>query len=61
MLSLGSKHPKPAVTSRWRLVLDRAKRRRPSAAPQRDVVAAYRLGCLGGINAAADGWTSTYH
>jgi hypothetical protein len=42
-------------------VLDRANRRRPSPAHQREVLAAYRLGYMEGINAAADGWTSTYH
>jgi hypothetical protein len=54
---MSKEHPKPAATSRWRLMVERAGGRRPPAVRQGQVVAAYHLGYMHGIKAAGDAWT----
>jgi hypothetical protein len=57
----GLKQPEPAMRSRWRLILERAERRRPRVVRQREMVAVYHLGYLDGLRDGADGVTPDAH
>jgi hypothetical protein len=53
--------PEQAVRSHWRLLLERAERRRPRVARQRETVTAYHLGYLDGLRDGANGVTPEAH